>query len=139
MTTPLSAAPAALSLALAVGLAGGGAEAQTRPAPDYFVEAVIALQAAEQVAKACPDLSLNAPVIQQATMDVMQRLQADGFDVTRADAGMSASKEAFAAAQADFVGRHGLAGSPPAEKVCAAGRSEMSADSLIGRYLIAGR
>ena len=61
---------------------GGAAVAQQaadedvalRPAPDYFVEAVVASTTAQQIARACEALSLDPPKVQKMTADVLQRL-----------------------------------------------------------------
>lgn len=128
-----------VSLAVLGGapLAQGAEEAELRPAPDYFVEAVVASTTAQQIARACEDLSLDPPKVQAMTAEVLQRLLDDGFDLERPDGGMTESQDKFASAQVAFMEKHGLEGTISNDMICAAGKAEMADKSAIGMLLIA--
>lgn len=111
-------------------------EAALRPAPDWFVETVVAVTTAERLALSCARLSLEGQTVHEATTAVMVRLEEEGFDTTREDGGMQPSTDAFAALQAAFVAKHGLAGETTEELVCAAGFAEMAEGTEIGGYLM---
>ena len=117
--------------------AEGEDDVELRPAPDYFVEAAVASTTAQQIARACERLSLDPPKVQAMTAEVLLRLQADKFDIERADGGMLESAEKFSAAQMAFLEKHNLEGQITAEVICAAGKREMEEGTAIGRLLIA--
>ncbi len=110
-------------------------EADLRPAPDWFVAAVVNLTTAEQLVRSCPSLSLDGQAAQAHTAEVLARLDAEGFDTSRPDGGMAPSREAFVELQAAFVARHGLEGDVTEEMVCAAGRAEIADGTGIGGFL----
>ena len=125
-------------IALAVALPGLAA-AQERvllPAPDYFIAAVVASTTAQELARACPTLSLNPPKLQEMTSNLLLQLEDDGFDIGRPDAGMESSEERFVERQQMFLHTHGLDKNPSTEKVCAAGLSEIASESDIGALLV---
>ncbi len=109
---------------------------ELRPAPDWFVEAVVAVTTAEQLARSCAALSLEGQTVHEATTAVMVRLEEDGFDTARPDGGMEPSAEAFRERQEAFMDKHGLTGEITVAMVCAAGRAEIAEGSVIGGYLV---
>ncbi|MDU8945880.1 DUF5333 family protein [Ovoidimarina sediminis] len=132
----------AIGFALLAGLAAAQDAApekdvELRPAPDYFVEAVVASTTAQQIARACEALSLDPPRVQAMTGAVLQRLLDDGFDLERPDGGMKESQDKFAAEQVKFMAKHGLEGAISSEMICAAGTAEIEEGTAIGALLIA--
>lgn len=111
------------------------AAAQDRPAPDYYLDALINTTIAQQLALACPTLSVNLPRMADAAGAVIARLEEDGFDMTAENTGMADATQELAAMQDAFVVRHGLE-APDQKAVCAAGVAEISAKSVMGSYLI---
>ncbi len=111
-------------------------DVELRPAPEWFVEAVVAVTTAEQLARSCSTLSLEGQTVHEATTEVIVRLREAGFDTDRPDGGMEPSTEAFRAHQNAFLDKHGLSGEITEEMVCAAGRAEMAEGSKIGEYLM---
>ena len=106
-----------------------------RPAPDYFVQTVVATTTAQQIARSCRTLSLNLATVQPATTALLQRLDSDGFDISRADAGMEEPTDRFTALQEAFLVKHGLSEGIGEDEVCAAGRAEIDEGTEIGTYL----
>ena len=109
--------------------------AEDAVAPDYFVDTVMATSVAQQLARACPKLSLNPQTVAKDSDDLMNQLASDGI--------MSPSQMPWAAdanmrieikVQA-FLTEYGL-DAPSEDKVCEAGLAEISAGSEIGRYLL---
>lgn len=104
-------------------------------APDYFVDTVVATAIAQQLARACPTLSLNPQSVAKDSDDLMNQLAADGITSsdempwaedanTRIDAQMQA-----------FSMKYDL-DAPTQEKVCDAGDAEIADETSIGRYLL---
>ena len=111
-------------------------EVELKPAPDYFVETVVATTTAQQLALSCRALSLNPPVVQQATSEILARLEEDGFDVERADGGMDDPSDRFTALQQAFLEKHGLSEGIDEASVCRAGLAEINEGTEIGGYLL---
>lgn len=111
-------------------LAGG-----ERPAPDYYLDVLIATTTAQQLALSCPTLSVNLPAMAEASGAVINRLSEDGFDMTAEKTGMADASAAIAARQTAFVEKYGL-DAPTEARVCAAGRAEIAAGTVMGSYLI---
>ena len=127
-------APLAAAIALVCGQGVAVADA-ARPAPDYFVRAVMETTTAQALARACPDISVNPATISVASGRVLEQLQADGFDAETDDLGMQDPSEAIRAYQDAFVRKHDLDGADTA-RVCATARAEMAEGTAIGSYLI---
>lgn len=110
--------------------------AELRPAPDYFLDAIVATSTAQELARSCPSVSIDPVVVGKASGDVLGRLEAEGFDINSNDMGMQDASAAIKLRQDDFVAKHGLAdGANPAD-VCAAARIEMAEGTQIGTYLV---
>ena len=109
---------------------------ELRPAPDYFVAAVVASTTAQQLAVSCDTLSLDPPKVQTLTANVLEKLDEDGFDISRADGGMLAPDDRFELLQQAFMLKHDLTGVITSEMVCAAGLAEIAEDTPIGRLLV---
>lgn len=110
--------------------------AEPRPAPEYFVASVVASTTAQALAQACPTISLDPPRLQAMTTSILQQLESDGFDVTRPDAGMLPTAEAFETRQQAFLQKHGLDTDPTPENACAAALAEIAEGSEIGGLLV---
>lgn len=91
---------------------------------------------AQALALACATISVNPVALQAVTTDILQRLEADGFDVSRSEAGMLPSTEAFDARQQEFLTKHGLSDTATPDAACAAAEAEMAEGSAIGTLLL---
>jgi hypothetical protein len=112
------------------------AQADTmRPAPDYFVDMVMATTTAQQLALSCPIFSFELLKASHASGAVISRLQEDGFDTNLLDEQMSGFEEALGARQETFLSKYGL-DDPDEVKVCAAANAEFDAGTEIGGYLV---
>ena len=119
-------------------LAGATAlAAEERPAPDYFLDAVIEISTAQSLALSCTEVSVNPAAMALATDQLIDRLVADGFDINAEGLGMADSSDGLAARQDAFLARHGLANGAGEAAVCAAAEAEMAAQSGIGGLLLA--
>ena len=125
---------AKLSLAALLGTAGL-AVAEARPAPDYFLTAIVASTTAQSLAVMCPELSVDPAKAFKTSETVMERLLADGFDADDPVSDMAPADDALAARQDAFMQKHDLVGAP-ASKACDAGRAEMAEGSAIGQLLV---
>ena len=103
--------------------------------PEYYLDAVMDFTMAEQLARSCSRLSVRADVMQARSAEVLARLDADGFDTTRADAGMTDPTMEILQRQQAFVERHGLLEAPSEAQVCAAGLAEIASASQMGSFL----
>lgn len=110
-------------------------QAELPPAPGYFIEAVVATTTAQQLIRYCQGIRLDIEAVQDATHQVMMRLNSDGFDISRPDGGMSGAQERIETAQKEFMLKHGLEGVITNEMVCAAARTEIADDTLVGSLL----
>ncbi len=111
-------------------------QAADRPAPDYFIDAVMATTTAKQLALACADISINLPVVSADSGAVMDRLKADGFDTATDTLGMTDPSAQIAAMQVAFLDKHNLQEGAAQRDVCSAARVEMAEGSQIGTYLM---
>ena len=121
---------------VALGLTASVAWADLRPAPGSFLDTVVAASTAQQLALACPILSINPGVITEASSQVMARLEDEGFDITREDLGMEDATAAIRARQNAFLEKHGLFDGAPTADVCASGISEIAEATAIGQFLL---
>lgn len=108
---------------------------ELRPAPAYYTDTVFAVSMAEALAKGCPALGLNFYVVQERLDMLEARLGEDGFDVKEPFTQMIDPSPVFGLKQQAFLAKHPIEGAAGAE-VCAAGRTEMSDETLIGTLLI---
>ncbi|MCR9125389.1 MAG: DUF5333 domain-containing protein [Rhodobacteraceae bacterium] len=111
------------------------AAASDRVAPDYFVIAVMETTTAQQLALACPRISINPVTISAASGIVLERLTADGFDPALDDLGMADPSAAIAVHQDAFMDKHALRGADQGA-VCASALAEMAEGTTIGSYLM---
>jgi len=112
-------------------------DADLRPAPDFFVDSLVAVTTAQQLARFCTDLSVDPEAVRVGTAEVIERLESDGFDTSRPDGGMLLPQEQIITMQDAFADKHGLSEDEVTEDiVCAAGRAEIAAGSTMGRYLV---
>lgn len=127
-----------LPIALALLLSTGPAPAQElRPAPDYLVEAIVAITIAEHVAGACPELRFDSDRASETTVEVLGQLSAEGVDIDDPASTIRDYDEAVRAAQDAFRAKHGLGTDwGGVEAACAAGRAEIAAASPVGGFLV---
>ena len=133
----LSNQPFTLVRCAAAGLTlwATAATAADRPAPDYYLAALINTTTAQQLALSCPTLSVDLAAMADASGVVINKLEADGFTMTAEQTGMTDSADALAARQDAFVAKHGLT-TPSLELVCAAGKAEIAEGTTMGSFLI---
>lgn len=133
--TRFFAIPPVGSIVLAAAVAAGAQAQELRPAPDYFIGALIATEFAQALAVNCPTLSVNPVVAQSMSENVLNWLEEDGFDRNDPASGMIDATPRLRELQASLIERHQLAGAGP-DRVCAAGRIEMDAKTDIGNLLV---
>lgn len=126
-------APALIAAALPAW--GPLAAQELRPAPDYYVEALFSLTLAEAIASTCGGLGMDLFAAQTRTMELSEQLAADGFDAREPFSQMIDPAPQIRALQAEFLARYPLQGADEAA-VCAAGRSEIQQDTVIGKLLV---
>lgn len=121
---------------ISLALCATPALADLRPAPGYFLDAIVATSTAQQLARSCPTVSIDPVVVSNATGEVLERLASDGFDVNQSDMGMLDASADIKARQDAFVAKHDLQNGADTDAVCAAAQMEMAEDTQIGRYLV---
>nr|WP_255596672.1 DUF5333 family protein [Cognatishimia sp. MH4019] len=109
--------------------------AEDQTAPDYFVDTVVATGVAQQLARACPTLSLNPQTVAKDSDELMNQLAADGvMSAEEMPWAEDANTRIEAQVQA-FLTRTGL-DEPTQDKVCDVGLTEIAEETAIGRYLL---
>ena len=111
------------------------AAADLRPAPDYFVGALISTDVAQAIAVNCPKISINPVVAQEMSENVMNWLEEDGFDQVDPVSEMVNFSDRLTTLQQRFIQKHNLEGANSAQ-VCAAGFKEINAETDIGNLLV---
>lgn len=123
------------ALAITLALGAPALAEELRPAPGYYLDAVMDFTMAEQLARSCATLSVRADAMQARSAEVLARLQADGFDPALPNAGMEDPTMEVLARQQAFVDRHALPEAPGEAEVCAAGLAEIAAETQMGSFL----
>lgn len=125
-----------IRVAAIFAVCASAAQAADRPAPAYFVDAVMATTTAKQLALACPQISINPVVVSKDAEAVMNQLNTDGFDTSLESLGMVDPSQDIAVMQVAFMDKHKLAEGAAAKIVCAAAKAEIAEGSRIGTYLL---
>ncbi len=120
---------------LALLMSTGPVAAELRPAPDYFVGAIISTDVAKAIAVNCPKLGVNQTVVEAMSKNVLTWLMNDGFDDEDPVSGMADFSDQLFALQQRFFEKHALKGANAAQ-VCAAGFKEMKAKTDVGNLLV---
>ncbi|NDR56398.1 DUF5333 family protein [Aliiruegeria sabulilitoris] len=108
-----------------------------RPAPDYFVDAMVSITTAENIATTCPNLTFDAVKASDVTTEVMEALTADGFDSKNLEGSMADPGDAVRAAQAAFLDKHKLSkDETDFIRVCMAGFAEIQEGTQVGAFLV---
>ena len=110
-------------------------QADDLTAPDYFVDTVVATGIAQQLARACPTLSLNPQSVAKDSDDLMNQLADDGIMSADEMPWTEDANTRIGAQVQAFLTRTGL-DAPTEAKVCDAGLAEIAEDTAIGRYLL---
>lgn len=126
---------ASLAGLMAAPLAAEDAPMPLRAAPEYFIETVFAVSVSGALARACPGLSVNPLAVTQASDALDAQLAADGFPADDPVAVMSDAQSRMDARQDAFMTAYPLIGAGT-EEVCAAGRAEMAAGTVLGGLLV---
>ncbi|MDV7145496.1 DUF5333 family protein [Tropicimonas sp. TH_r6] len=125
------------ALAVSVGLAAPVPASELRPAPGYFVDAMVSITTAENIATACPNLSFDAVAASDVTAEVMEQLGADGFDAKNLEGSMADPADAVRARQAAFRENHKLAkDETDFIRICMAGFAEIKEKTQVGAFLV---
>ena len=117
-------------------LCASAVQAADRPAPAYFVDAVMATTTAKQLVLACPQIRINLAVVGDDAEVVMDQLKADGFDTSNETLGMVYPSQDITVMQVAFMDKHKLVEGVAAETVCTAAKAEIAEGSRIGTYLL---
>lgn len=120
----------------AFALCATPAWSELRPAPAYFLDVIVATATAQQLARSCPDVSVDPVAVSNASGDVLNRLESDGFDVTAADMGMLDASNAIKERQDAFLAKHTLFDGASTKLVCDAAQVEMAEGTQVGGYLV---
>ena len=96
----------------------------------------MATSTAQQLARACPEISIDPDVVSRASGEILVRLEEDGFDTSTGELGMEDASADILARQEAFLAKHDLADGASPELVCAAARVEMAEGTQIGGYLV---
>jgi hypothetical protein len=106
------------------------------PAPEYFVDTVMATSTAQMLAVSCPTLSVDIARASLLSEGILARLAEDGFEPDTIEARMQDPSAAVGALQEAFVAKHALVGQVTAERLCEVGRMEMAEGTGIGTLLM---
>ncbi len=110
---------------------------EKQPAPDYFIETIVATTTAQNVAMACPTLSFELLLASRVSGEVMALLAEAGFEASNLEQTMEDPSEEIRAQQSAFLEKHGLQRDGAAfEDVCAAGMKEIEDGTRIGSFLV---
>lgn len=128
-----------LTLPVALSLMTGAAFAEDlRPAPHYYVNTLFALTMAEALATSCSTMGMDLLAAGAATIELQEKLAADGFDRDQPFAQMIDPAPALRTLQESFLEKYPNLASPDEAQVCAVAHAELEEGSLVGRYLNAG-
>lgn len=116
-------------------VAGTAQAEDLREAPEYFIETVFAVSLSGALARACPSLSVDPAAVNRASLALDEKLAADGFPADDPVSGMTGAQAKMDARQDAFMTTYPLIGAST-DEVCAAGRAEMAAGSVLGGLLV---
>lgn len=128
--------PVVLAGCIAVVLAQPLCAQDLRVAPDYYIDGVFAASMAQQIALACPTLSVNPVATSTLSSGVLARLESEGYDITNLDFDVRAGQQALDQRVTAFGERTGLQSGALTETVCLAGQREIKAGSDVGKLLL---
>lgn len=142
--TSLTKSAAALALAGACALASGAplwaqnsdGEAELRPAPDYFVETVAAMNLARVMAKNCKGLTVSPAAAEASGEATLEMLAADGFPADNPTALMEDPNPQVAERQSAFLASYELQDANSVAQICAAGLQEIAKQTPLGSLLV---
>ena len=128
-----------IGLVLALGLAPAASAQDVKvSAPQYYIDALYALQVAENVHDYCPSYALNEATYNEQKRWITRRLKDDGFDTKNPRAQMKDVDRRLAAKQAALQKKYGFESDSRAG-YCTAAKFEIAEQSLIGKMLKAVR
>jgi len=103
-------------------------------APQYYIDALYALQVAENVHEFCPKYSLNEATYNEQKRWIKRRLKDDGFDPENPQAKMKDVDRQLATKQRVLREKYGFQSNSKAG-YCTAAKFEIAQQSLIGKML----
>jgi hypothetical protein len=103
-------------------------------APQYYIDALYALQVAENVHEFCPTYSLNEATYNEQKRWIKRRLKDDGFDPENPQAKMKDVDRRLAAKEGALRKKFGFESDSEAG-YCTAAKFEIAEQSLIGKML----
>ncbi len=119
----------------ALSLAAPAAADDRRDPPDYYIDTVNDFSAAVVLTSRCATLSLSLDIILATEAELWVRLEADGFDKTLPDAGMTRPHAELITRSEAFFARYGLDDGSSEADFCAAGLSEIASGSQLGSLM----
>ena len=103
-------------------------------APQYYIDALYALQVAENVHDFCPNYALNEATYNEQKRWITRRLKDDGFDTKNPKAQMKDVDLRLATKQRQLREKYGFQSDSKAG-YCTAAKFEIAEQSLIGKML----
>lgn len=132
----VNAVAAPMAAAIVVLQAGFANAQDLKPAPDYYLDAVVAFTAAETLARSCRTVSVDPVALTNESERILKRLADDGFDTTRPDAGMVDPSEELNSRLVALMTDYGLKNGSEEDEVCAAAREVMAESGQISGFLL---
>ncbi|MBT8409647.1 MAG: DUF5333 domain-containing protein [Alphaproteobacteria bacterium] len=130
--------------ALALAACAGSAAAQTqeppqlRPAPDYFVDTLVAMNTVRGLVRGCEMLRVSSENVQAHMKATRELLATDGFDMDKLGAQMQDPSERFKDRQQDFFETYGIGSDVTRDQLCDAARAEIEKATILGSFLVMG-
>ena len=103
-------------------------------APQYYIDALYALQVAENVHEFCPNYALNEATYNEQKRWIKRRLKDDGFDPENPQSKMKDVDRRLAAKEGALREKFGFESDSKAG-YCTAAKFEIAEQSLIGKML----
>ena len=126
--------PMAFALSVAMTAAPAVAQDVKVSAPQYYIDALYALQVAENVHEFCPTYSLNEATYNEQKRWIKRRLKDDGFDPENPQSKMKDVDRRLAAKEGALRKKFGFESDSQAG-YCTAAKFEIAEQSLIGKML----
>ena len=120
------------AFALASPISSVHAQSDLPPAPDYYLDATIAMSLAEQYADNCPQVVVNHTAIGYIYQGVLSQLDADGFPTASPASNMQLPPQEETDAPILAMLERNNAATDPTASFCAEALVEIDAKSQIG-------
>lgn len=130
--------------AMALAAFAGAATAQTaeapelRPAPDYFVDTLVAMNSVRGLVRGCAMLRISSENVQAHMKATRELLATDGFDMDNLGTQMQDPTERFKERQQAFFDTYGIGSDVTRDQLCDAARAEIEKATILGSFLVMG-